>query len=64
MTNRTLAQATAVAPASVNDGFSSREGILFDSDVCTAEDERMEAIKNNILKKLRARLNSTAGVRD
>jgi hypothetical protein len=53
MTNGILAQ--AAVPASINGGFTAREGIQIDADVCTPEDERMEAIRQNILRKLATR---------
>lgn len=39
-------------------GFAVCDGIRFDADARTPEDERMEAIKQNILRKLAARLDS------
>jgi hypothetical protein len=57
---RTLAQATIATKALIDSGFPDSEGIQFDSDVCTPEDEQLAAVKNNILKKLRVRLGMSA----
>lgn len=56
MRNGIIAQ--GAVSAAMDGGFSVCEGIQFDADVCTPEDERMEAIKQNILRKLAARLDS------
>lgn len=53
MTNGILAKG-AVQPSAAA-GFRVCEGIQFDADVYTPEDEHMEAIKQNILRKLAAR---------
>jgi hypothetical protein len=58
MMNGSFAQAT-VAPSALGDGrFPCGEGIQFDGDVCTPEEQRLEAIKNKILKKLAVRLDA------
>ncbi len=56
MRNGILAQ--GAVPASMENGFAACEGIQFDADACTPEDERMEAIRQNILRKLAARLDT------
>lgn len=54
MTNGIRAQLETASVMS-QDAFTN-DGIRFDSDVCTAEDERLETIKNQILAKLRVRM--------
>jgi len=53
MTNGILAE--DAVPASMQNSFAACEGIQFDAEVCTPEEERMEAIKQSILSKLAAR---------
>ena len=56
MTNGTLGQVPAVAPAPANTGYPYGDGIQFDEDVWTPEEEDMEVIKRKILEKLLVRL--------
>ena len=56
MTNGTLGQAPVVAPAPAGSEYPFCEGIQFDEDAWTPEEEDMEVIKRKILEKLLVRL--------
>jgi hypothetical protein len=54
MTNGPLTHMTNAIQSAANE-FSACEGIQFDAEVCTPEDQQMDAIKKRILKKLQVR---------
>jgi hypothetical protein len=56
MTNGTLGQAPVVAPAPAGCGYPYGDGIQFEENVWTPEEEEMEVIKRKILEKLLVRL--------
>jgi len=56
MTNGTLGQIPAIAPPSAGSGYPYGDGIQFDDEVWTPEEEEMEVIKRKILEKLLVRL--------
>ncbi|HEX4265415.1 MAG TPA: hypothetical protein VH597_13845 [Verrucomicrobiae bacterium] len=56
MINGTLGQTPVVAPASAGCVYPYSDGIQFEQDVWTPEEEEMEVIKRKILEKLLVRL--------
>jgi hypothetical protein len=56
MTNGISGQTAVIAPAPEDSGFPFGEGIQFDEDVWTPEEEDLEVIKRKILEKLLVRL--------
>ncbi|HWD92778.1 MAG TPA: hypothetical protein VG938_10550 [Verrucomicrobiae bacterium] len=56
MINGTLGQTPVVAPAPAGCEYPYGEGIRFDEDAWTPEEEEMEVIKRKILEKLLVRL--------
>jgi hypothetical protein len=56
MTNSTLGQTPAIAPAPSGSDYPFCDGIHFDEEVWTPEGEDMETIKRKILEKLLVRL--------
>jgi hypothetical protein len=56
MTNGTLGRVPALAPAPPGTEYPFGDGIQFDEDVWTPDEENMEVIKRKILEKLLVRL--------
>jgi hypothetical protein len=63
MINGTLGHAPVVAPAPAGCEYPYGEGIQFDQDTWTPEEENMEVIKRKILEKLLVRLAPTDATR-
>jgi hypothetical protein len=56
MINGILGQTPAIAPGAANSGYAYGDGIRFEDEVWTPEEQELEVIKRKILEKLMVRL--------
>jgi hypothetical protein len=61
MINGILGQTPAMAPGAANSGYPYGDGIRFEDEVWTPEEQELEVIKRKILEKLMVRLGAGTG---
>jgi hypothetical protein len=54
---------TGATPKGQRNQFPGREGIQFDGEVCTPEEQQLDVIKKKILRKLQVRFAGKSFVR-